>query len=231
MGTSKSETDDQILDYNGILIHLSDLAILKEPCYLNDRIIEFYFSYLNTCYPSQNILLVPPSTSLWIAGNEDVEDFLEPFNLNDRRLVFFPVRSNNNVDANEAEAASHWSLLVFSKTGEVFVHHDSNIGGGNRERARELYEAVSGCMDFASEEGSKNVEPADSPQQVNAYDCGLYVTLIARLICTWFEDGGRAPIDENDLWFSELREKVNPSAVAEMRNQIRNAILDSVPVA
>ncbi|XP_073141101.1 NEDD8-specific protease 1 isoform X2 [Henckelia pumila] len=43
--------DEKILSYNDVVLRRSDLDVLSGPYFLNDRIIEFYFSYLTSCYP------------------------------------------------------------------------------------------------------------------------------------------------------------------------------------
>ncbi|KAK6926844.1 hypothetical protein RJ641_008563 [Dillenia turbinata] len=118
--------DKKILSYNDVVLRQSDLGILGGPFYLNDRIIEFYFSYLSSCYSSKEILLVPPSIAFWIANCPDTESlggFLEPLKLSEKEVVIFPV--NDNDDVSQAEGGSHWSLLAFNRTANDFVHHDS----------------------------------------------------------------------------------------------------------
>ena len=94
----KSAADEKILSYNDVVLRRSDLEILSGPYYLNDRIIEFYFSLLSSSHPSQDILLVPPSIAFWITNCPDVcglKDFLEPLKFPDKKLVIFPVNSND----------------------------------------------------------------------------------------------------------------------------------------
>ncbi|CAL5362182.1 unnamed protein product [Camellia sinensis] len=216
----KSAAVEKILSYNDVVLRRSDLDILSGPYFLNDRIIEFYFSYLPSCYPSEEILLVSPSIAFWIANCPDIEslkDFVEPLNLFSKKLVIFPV--NNNDDVTEAEGGNHWSLLVFERNANVFVHHDS-YGGLNAGHAKQLYRAIVGYMgisDMAS--ACKYVEYSKTPQQVNGYDCGLYIAAIAKAICIWYESKSELK-DEDGLWFSTMNEQVNPSVVAKMRNEI-----------
>ncbi|GMP89097.1 hypothetical protein CsSME_00040811 [Camellia sinensis var. sinensis] len=139
--TRKSAADEKIISYNDVVLRRSDLDILSGPYFLNDRIIEFYFSYLPSCYPSEEILLVSPSIAFWIANGPDIEslkDFVEPLNLSSKKLVIFPV--NNNDDVTEAEGGNCWSLLVFERNANVSVHHDS-YGGLNAGHAKQLYRA------------------------------------------------------------------------------------------
>lgn len=216
-------SDDKILSYNDVVLRHSDLDILSGPYFLNDRIIEFYFSYLTTCHPTKDILLVPPSISFWIMNcphTESLKDFVEPLHFHDKSLVIFPV--NDNEDVSTPEAGSHWSLLAFERNRNVFVHHDSNRGI-NKWHAKQLYNAVVSFMGVSSSASEATyLECTDSPQQENGYDCGLYVTAIARAICSWHECGKDK--DEDGLWFHAVKEQVTPSTVAGMRSEILSLI-------
>ncbi|KAF8397629.1 hypothetical protein HHK36_016549 [Tetracentron sinense] len=221
----KSKADEKILSYNDVVLRQSDVEILSGPYFLNDRIIEFYFSYLASSCPSKDILLVPPSISFWVANCPDFEslkDFVGPLILSDKKLVIFAI--NNNDDVTQAEGGTHWSLLAYERNANVFVHHDS-IAGSNKWHAKRLYKAVAGFMDTSnSAPNVKYVECTSMPQQMNGYDCGLYVTATAKVICRWHESGGSK--SKADLWSSALKEQVSPSAVSEMRNEIRGLITD-----
>ncbi|XP_057956129.1 NEDD8-specific protease 1 [Malania oleifera] len=219
----KSSADEKILSYNDVVLRRSDLDILSGPYFLNDRIIEFYFSHLTFCHSSDDILFVPPSISFWIMNCPDsgsLKDFLAPLNLSSKKLVIFPV--NDNDDVTEAEGGTHWSLLAFGRDASKFVHHDSYRGCNNRH-ARKLYETVArfmGTSNSASYDGY--LDCPESPQQVNSYDCGLYVTAIARVICCWYRSDESK--DASGLWFSVMKEQVTPSTVAEMRREILGLI-------
>ncbi|PNY13508.1 NEDD8-specific protease 1-like protein [Trifolium pratense] len=221
----KSEADEKILSYNDVVLRRSDLDILSGQYFLNDRIIEFYLSYLSSGHPSQDILLVPPSIAFWIIQcpvAEAMRDFLDPLHLSDKALVLFPINDNDNVSM--AEGGSHWSLLAYYRNANLFVHHDS-CRSMNASPAKKLYKAVVGYMGL-SESGSKAryLECTDSPRQKNGYDCGLYVTAIARVICDWHVNSNKT--DANDLWFSAVKEQVTPSAVSCMRSDILALIRD-----
>ncbi|KAI7983771.1 NEDD8-specific protease 1 [Camellia lanceoleosa] len=207
--------------YNDDVLRQSALDILSGPYFLNDCIIEFYFSYLPWCYPSEEILLVLPSIAFWIANCPDIEslkDLIEPLNLSSKKLEIFPV--NNNDDVTEAEGGNHWSLLVFERNSNVFVRHDS-YRGLNAGHAKQLYRAIVGYMgiyDMAS--ACTYVECSKTPQQVNGYNCGLYGVAIAKAICSWYESRNE-PNDDDGLWFSTMNEQVNPSVVDETRTVIK----------
>lgn len=219
----RSPGDDKILSYNDVVLRRSDLDILSGPYFLNDRIIEFYFSYLSSSYPSKDISLVPPSIAFWIANcpdPEDLRDFVAPLKLNDKALLIFPV--NNNDDVQQAEGGSHWSLLAYIREANVFVHHDSS-GRMNEAYARRLYKAVVRCLGVSgSISDAKFQHWSGSPQQLNGYDCGLFVTATARTICDWFVNVEHR--DQGNLWFHAVEEQVTTAAVGGMRDEILQLI-------
>lgn len=222
----KTNPDEKILSYNDVVLRRSDLDILSGPYFLNDRIIEFYFSYLSSC--SEEILLVPPSIAFCIMNypvGQGLTEFLEPLHLPEKKLVIFPI--NDNDDVSEAGGGSHWSLLAFERNANKFFHHDSNRGM-NSIHAKRLYNAV---VNFMSVSGSATKpvyqECNSSPQQMNGYDCGLYVLAIARVICSWY---GEKDEDGDKMWFSAVQEQVTPNVVARMRNEILGQIRDLMPI-
>ncbi|KAF3455068.1 hypothetical protein FNV43_RR05516 [Rhamnella rubrinervis] len=225
----QSNPDEKILSYNDVVLRRSDLDILSGPFFLNDRIIEFYFSFLSSSHPSQQILLVPPSISFWIMNcplAEGLKEFLEPLCFPSKDLIIFPVNDNN--DVNEAEGGFHWSLLAFERKSNVFVHHDS-CGGMNARHAKRLYKAVVGFVsdsNSASNSCPRYLECIDSPQQRNGYDCGLYVIAIAKVICLWYgsDEGNNEYKDKEELWFSAAKKQVTPHVVSGMRDEILGLI-------
>ncbi|KAF5184616.1 Sentrin-specific protease [Thalictrum thalictroides] len=217
-------SNEKILSYSDVVLRRSDLDILSGRHFLNDRIIEFYFSYLASCYPSEDILLVPPSISFWIGNCPDLEslkDFVEPLKFPDKKMVIFTV--NDNEDVSMAEGGCHWSLLAYERKKNVFVHHDS-LAGSNRWHAKRLYKVVVRFMGIsATEVDAPFIDCTTSPQQINGYDCGLYVTAIAKVICEWYVTGRS---EDMDLWFTSLKTKITTSTVSNMRSEILLLIKD-----
>ncbi|KAG7534919.1 Ulp1 protease family C-terminal catalytic domain [Arabidopsis thaliana x Arabidopsis arenosa] len=216
MGTTSG--DDKILSYEDVVLRRSDLDILNGPNFLNDRVIEFYLSFLSTVHSSPTISLIPPSIAFWISNCPDTEylkDFMKPLNLRDKDLLIFPVNDNSNVEV--AEGGLHWSLLVYYKEANTFVHHDSFMGV-NKWSAKQLFKAVS---PFVSNGDASYKECTDTPQQKNGYDCGVFLLAIARVICEWFSAGGMKNRDE--LWFTNVKETV-PDLVNHLREEILGLI-------
>jgi len=207
--------DERVLSYGDVVLRRSDLEILQGHYYLNDRIIEFYFCYLSS-FSSPNILLVAPSVSFWILNTPDVGSlqlFVDPLRLPDKELVIFPVNDNNDVSV--AGGGSHWSLLVYHRTRNIFEHYDSCLQC-NRSYAEKLFENIKGFM--GSPASSATLTSHFTPQQSNGYDCGVFVLAIVKELCAC--EGNISGED----WEAVLESRVTTATVGEMRNQILEII-------
>ncbi|EEF41760.1 sentrin/sumo-specific protease, senp8, putative [Ricinus communis] len=234
-----------------------DLCLLNGPYYLSDSIIDFYFNYLSSFYSldddDNGILFVPPTVSFWLANCGDdpdtIKDFLEPLNLSSKNLIFFAVNDSERVVHRDGGGGTHWSLLVFCREMNMFVHHDS-CHGINYFRAVELYDVVKehvrryskspdtppeevGCgsdSEFPKKKKKKKKKKKNrqyimegrTPQQTNGYDCGLYVMAIAKAICQWYDSD-----EKGDEWFSMIDDEVHASLLEySMRGEILKLITD-----
>ncbi|VFQ70707.1 unnamed protein product [Cuscuta campestris] len=131
----------EVLKYNDVILRPSDIDVLENPCFLNDQVIAFYFSYLSSLCSEDDIAFVPPVVSFWLA-NCDVKsrkDAVEPLKLGSKRLVLFTV--NNNEDLDKGEGGTHWSILIFDRTKNSFLHLDT-LKGVNHAHAFKLYDSV-----------------------------------------------------------------------------------------
>ncbi|CAK7340427.1 unnamed protein product [Dovyalis caffra] len=231
------------LSYKDVVLRVSDVNILKGSCYLNDQIIDFYFAYLSSCYnaDANDILLVPPSTSYWFANCQDrqslVKDFVKPLKFSSKKLILFTV--NDNEDLSAAESGTHWSLLVYDRNQNCFLHFDS-LRGMHRYHALRLYKAVKGFVGTASESSSEDgaetmkmkavgsaaapfFKEGKTPQQTNGFDCGLYVIALAEAICRWHSC--ERDRDDGD-WLSDVEREVNASLETTMRSEVLKLIED-----
>lgn len=152
----------------------SDLAELEnQHSYLSDVIIEFYFTYLSSVHQSDSILFVPPSISFLLSNSTDdgvIEDCLKSLELPSKNLIFFTVHRCN-----------HWSLLVYHRESDRFVHHDSSMGM-NDGAAREFYLSVKNCVHGKSFRiksrtrrcNGSRYEGSQMWPEKNDYECGSY---------------------------------------------------------
>ncbi|KAL5705423.1 Ulp1 peptidase [Ranunculus cassubicifolius] len=156
--------DREVLKYKDIVLRDWDLDTLRGPCFLNDQIIRFYFSYLFSSTQTDDILLVEPSESLCLANYQDdesVKEFAQSHKLSSKRLVLFAINDKDINDDNDC--GSHWSVLVYDRVNNSFLHYDSMEGvnrsmegvmegvnrsmeGVNRVHAVKLYDAIKKYM-------------------------------------------------------------------------------------
>lgn len=138
--------DKEVLKYKDVVLRASDLETLRESCFLNDQIIAFYFSYLFSSIKTDDMLLVTPSVSVWLANCHDdkfVEEFAQSCKLSSKRLVLFSV--NDIDDFAGDDNGSHWSILVYDRTKNSFLHFDS-MEGTNNFHAMKLYDVLKEYM-------------------------------------------------------------------------------------
>lgn len=121
-----------VLSFHDILLHKSDVDLLNGPHWLNDTIISFYFEYLEKVMfkTDSDLLFVSPEVTQCVkmVKAEEISTFLEPLGVNRKKFVFFALNDNDTPDM---AGGSHWSLLVFSKPENCFLHLDSSTGSNH----------------------------------------------------------------------------------------------------
>lgn len=175
-----NDLDSLILSFHDSLVFQSDLDLLKEGQWINDRIIGFVYEYLekevfpSECNEKNLFAFLNPSSVQYLKLCESLEEakmcFLEPLELKNKSYVFLPLNSNQTTDA----GGSHWSLLVIDLKSSVIKHYDSI--GSNEEEAKRFsnkYKNFFGIKKFESQ--------INFPQQNNSYDCGAFVLGISKL--------------------------------------------------
>ncbi|CAL8074217.1 unnamed protein product [Orchesella dallaii] len=170
-----------ILDYGDSLIRESEVDILKTNQWLNDAVIGFYFEYLGNQAKShdnqpkielygpavtQLIKLIPTYEELKCILGEGLETI---------EYALFPV--NDSSDTDKGSSGSHWSLLVYSRPDDKFMHFDS-YGGSNEYAARLIHRKLTPL--FSSTSTFHDFEGCCA--QSNGRDCGLHVIMNAELI-------------------------------------------------
>jgi len=225
-GEKKGE--ERVLSHGDVVLIRSDLAILRGPRFINDRIIAFYFAHLSAGL-GDDLLLLPPSIPYLLSNLPDpasVAAVAEPLRLASRRLVLLPV--NDNPDASVPEGGSHWTLLVLDNTtspsGPRFVHHDSIRGEPNLPIASRLADALRPLLlqSDSRRRGAVPVVEGPTPRQPNGYDCGVYVMAISRAICGWWKNG-HGGLRGGD-WFEAVRREVDADSVKAMRGELLQLI-------
>jgi len=228
-GSNSKEGEERVLSHGDVVLIRSDLAVLHGPCFINDRIIAFYFAHLSAGLQDDDLLLLPPSIPYLLSNLPDpasVAAVASPLRLASRRLVLLPV--NDNPDASVAEGGSHWTLLILdnatSPSTPRFVHHDSLPGAPNLPVAARLADALRPLLLSGSDSkrGTVPLIEGPTPRQTNGYDCGVYVMAIARALCAWWNNG--RDHQEGGDWFQVVRREVGAHSVKAMRADLLQLI-------
>ncbi|KAK3013958.1 hypothetical protein RJ639_008704 [Escallonia herrerae] len=218
------------------------------------RVLEYKDTYLASSFDCDDILLVPPSLSFWLTHTQDLDNqSVAAMDFCSKKVIIFSV--NDNEDFGRGDDGSHWSLLVYDRSMNAFVHHDS-MEGANNLHAVKLYEAVKPFVGRAAVASAKPkssssrarnnkkkkepaankskpsaastappafIESSSTPQQMNGYDCGLYVIAIARIICQWHTSNSKKKAEN---WFPALQKHVNASVELTLRDEVMKLIED-----
>ena len=173
----KSTNDGVILNYHGSNIRETDLKTLEGKNWINDTIISFFFEHLQrvTFGKNKQLLFVSPAaTQILKAGeNRDLPVILNPLGALHKEYIFFPVNNNETVDR---VGGTHWSLLVYNKNVNTWIHLDSQRDLNN-VHARQLMNRVNTYMNGKTP--PKYVE-TNCTQQNNGYDCGAFTMMHAQ---------------------------------------------------
>ncbi|XP_064400511.1 sentrin-specific protease 8-like isoform X2 [Halichondria panicea] len=124
---ASSMQDKVALSYYDSLLRESDVALLIGANWINDKIIGFYFEYLEHELFSDNrdqVCFITPDVTQFIKiyNGPELSMFLDPLGLSDKDLVLLAV--NNNASS-EHSGGSHWSLLVYVRKENTFYSWDS----------------------------------------------------------------------------------------------------------
>lgn len=159
-----------VLSFHETLLHKSDLDLLKGPHWLNDKIISFYFEYLEKIAykDEEKFLFIGPEVTqcLKISHANELGIFLGPLELEKRHFIFLAL---NDCELLDSPGGTHWSLLVYSKPEKTFYHFDSSSGSNFKE----AWKLTSNLLNYMKITG--NFVGIESLQQANSYDCGIHV--------------------------------------------------------
>ena len=209
---------DIVLNWNDSLLYSSDLNLLSDGEWLNDRLIGFVYEYMEKetyKYEASKIAFVNPSTVQCLKLCSSLEEadicFLSPLELNQKDYVFFPINNNQN---SEVAGGSHWSLLCWDKNKRNFIHLDSI--GSNREVANFFFKKFKNY--FGANNLIENV--SKFPKQENSCDCGMYV-LVATEVITEHLINNNYELNESNLDFT----KVTPRYIKDSRKRYKDLII------
>lgn len=210
-----ADEDAIVLSFGDSLLRKSDMNLLMEPNWINDKLIGFCFEYYEReqfNHSADRIALISPSVAqlMRFASVEDLAVLLEPLHLPSKQYVFVPI--NNNPDPSKV-GGSHWSLMVYVRSKQEFQHFDA-LKGSNLPVAKKFVDKLQPFVH--APRGKLKFIEMDCPQQRNNFDCGMYVIAMTEHLikefCECFSVG--------------LTEVVNHDMVLQKRRQIERLIQD-----
>jgi len=97
--------------YHDVTLYHSDISLLDEPFWINDKLISFYYDYLTfdifDIYQDE-LLFIHPSTMFMIAFQKnqfELKEAVHGLRLDHRRWIFMPI---NDHEDTESVGGSHW---------------------------------------------------------------------------------------------------------------------------
>ncbi|XP_077986256.1 sentrin-specific protease 8-like [Glandiceps talaboti] len=208
------DSNEIVLSFHDSLLRKCDVHLLDSPRWLNDKIIGFAFEYFEReqfADFTKDVSFISPDVTQFIKLSQgpDLGIFLEPLNLESKKLVFLAVNDNESCDT---VGGSHWSLLVFYREKETFEHYDSG-GTCNSQIAASLSDKLTSYVKAGA--GTKmNFTNMDSPHQTNGHDCGLFVICNTEHLCEQLLHSNKV----------SLKEAVTQEAVSRKRKTLKSLI-------
>ncbi|XP_074287600.1 NEDD8-specific protease 1-like [Silene latifolia] len=134
-----------MIQYEDVVLQELDIDTLRPDCLLADKVFAFYFAYLTSTNKTDDVLLVEPTVSSWLARCDQAEasSYAESYKLSTKSLVLFVV--NDSDGSCQGDTGTHWSTLVYHRSMNSFIHFDT-MEGTNHLPAMKLYEAVKSYM-------------------------------------------------------------------------------------
>ncbi|KAH9518937.1 SUMO1 sentrin specific peptidase 8 [Bulinus truncatus] len=190
-----ADDDAIVLNFGDSLLRKSDLDLLQEPNWINDKLIAFCFEYFEReqfNHSADRIALLNPSVAelMRFAAVEDLAVLLEPLHLPSKQYVFVPI--NDNPDPTKV-GGSHWSLMVYVRSKQEFQHYDA-LRGSNQSVAKKFVDKLQPFVQ--APRGKLKFIDMDCPQQRNSFDCGVYVIAMTEHLIKEFCECFSVPITE-----------------------------------
>ncbi|GFR11118.1 sentrin-specific protease 8 [Trichonephila clavata] len=106
----------------------------------------------------------------------------------------FPV---NDCRAQTVPGGTHWSLLAYNASENLFEHYDSYPGSCNLPVAESLAKILAMFLRNSLKGGQPPIiQEMSCTQQLNTYDCGMHVICNAEGLCKKYISKDKRPLTE-----------------------------------
>ena len=175
---------EKLLDYDGGHLTEEDVISLSDGKYVTDSILLFFITILRKnkkwAMDRNKIKIVDPSVAHLLKNYRCLDTICNQKTeqkLNEYDWVMYPV----NNDAPEGNGGTHWSLLVYRKNGNKFLHFDP-IKGMNKKHAIELMLKIQDEEMIGSDGYGPQFVEIQCEKQKNGFDCGPFVMIFLETI-------------------------------------------------
>ena len=176
-----SQPSQVIVQAHKIIITKQDIRTLRNECWLNDEIINFYMNMLVERNNNNNNNEAPIHAfstffypKLVKEGHRGVKGWSKKFNLFAFHRILIPVHLGN-----------HWCLAVIDMKKKKITYYDSKGASNNKcLQALKQYmiaESQTKNINFNESEWTL-LNKKDIPQQMNNFDCGVFACKFAEYI-------------------------------------------------
>ncbi|CAB3409623.1 unnamed protein product [Caenorhabditis bovis] len=121
--------DDQILSYGCVNLTRGDLGLLEKGQWINDRLLSFAAEWLMDDADEHTkkvvYIFAPPECEIlkMMGTPEAAIECFQALDLTNKQIIMFML--NDNVDATNQCGGSHWTLLVYERAQDRFLHFNS----------------------------------------------------------------------------------------------------------
>ena len=213
---------EKVMVYEGGHLSEEDVISLNDGNYVTDAIILFFINILRKMrmdnMVNNKIKIVDPSVAHLMKTSRCLDTIANQKNeekLNEYDWVMYPV----NNDAPEGNGGTHWSLLVYRKRDNKFLHLDP-IRGLNKKHAVELMLKIQDVEMIESDGYGPQFVEIPCEKQKNGFDCGPFVMIFMDTILENIERGREFDDDKYvSLNAEDIRENLRYTINKEIEKQ------------
>lgn len=185
-------SDEVVIDKFNVQMRRRDITTLRDGCWLNDEVINFYMQLLKQrdallCEADPSRLPNRFMNSFFVHKLIDAESkyvysnvrrWTKSFDVFQSDKIFFPVNLSN----------THWTLAVIHMKERYIAYYDSMAGSGSKylkallQWVQDEHKDKKGSDLDVSEWKLVPCEAEATPQQLNGVDCGVFTTMFADFI-------------------------------------------------
>ncbi|CAG8481326.1 5545_t:CDS:2 [Scutellospora calospora] len=241
------------LTYYDADVDLEDVELFEDGRWLNDKCIDLFIEYLDHNITSKDdisrskVFLLRAALTFLISNIQGVlsyitfifiasllyDQFLSKSSIFTAQVIFMIVNDNN--DVTKARGGNHWSLLIFIRKTNKFLHYDS-ANGMNTEAAKSNAVRIAGVLGVTG----SSFHNMKTPLQENAFnfnnfvfkphikECGIYVISITEQLYRKVIKYYQTHDHDDEIELSSVFELDNDQIPIgrEMRKRCRNIVKD-----